>query len=75
MQGQGYRFTPFSELKDGDQYIRIGGRPVLLSDIRGHRDGPYFIPDLFGRDYLIYVLRSGREVLIEDDEKRTDKGR
>jgi hypothetical protein len=48
------RYTPFGDLKEGDTYIRLGGRPVLLRDTRGFWLGDRWC--LMDRSFDVYIM-------------------
>ena len=51
------KYTPFAELREGDEFVRVGMRPVLLRDISGTRAGGHFQPWFFGRGRSLDIRR------------------
>ncbi len=42
------KYTPYAQLKEGDEFIRVGMLPVLLSDLEGTRLPTTFLPSGWG---------------------------
>lgn len=53
-------YTPFGELKPGDEYVRLGNYPVLLKDMPGHKYATglwmHTLEGMGGQCLRIYVL-------------------
>jgi hypothetical protein len=50
------KYTPYDQLQEGDEFIKLTSRWVLLSDMRGVRDGGMFTPDFTTNSYQIHRL-------------------
>ena len=51
------KYTPFNDLREGDEFVRVAMRPVLLRDIQGTRTGATFRPWFFGRGISLAIRR------------------
>ncbi len=49
------RITPYGNLKEGDEFIRVASHPVLLQDVDGQRQGARFTFPLPGSNKTLTV--------------------
>ena len=50
------KYTPYSELKAGDEFIKLGTRWVLLKDLAGTRELGFFKPEFTSSQYQIHLM-------------------
>ena len=51
------KYTPFNDLRQGDEFVRVGMRPVLLRDLPGTRSGGHYKPWFFGQGRSLDIRR------------------